>query len=144
VLILIALPVLLSFIFWRSELALESWVETRLDKDIDLLETMNAGKFSATHAGKYLQSLKSIFASEIVGDMLTYLQLSLELSARAKGDLLRREMGFPVPRDPELPSRLRELHWLESKIGRAGKLALAPLLGQSRRDIWEIQQLARD
>jgi hypothetical protein len=31
---------------------------------------------------------------------------------------------------------------LESQIGRAGKMALGPLLGQSRRDIWELQQLA--
>lgn len=144
VLILIALPVLLSFIFWRSELALENWVGTRLDKDIDLIEMMATGKFSATPAGKYLRSLRSTFASEVVGDMVCYLQLSVELSVRAKGDLVRREMGLPVSMDVELPSRLRELHWLESKIGRAGKLALAPLLGQSRRDIWELQQLARD
>ncbi len=74
--------------------------------------------------------------------MLSYLQLSLELSARAKGDLLRREMGFPVAPDPELPGHLKELRYLESQIGRAGKLALAPLLGQSRRDIWEMEQLA--
>jgi hypothetical protein len=64
--------------------------------------------------------------------MLCYVQLSLELSARAKGDLLRREMDFPVPSDPELPRQLRELTWLESWIGRAGKLALSPLIGQSR------------
>jgi hypothetical protein len=73
--------------------------------------------------------------------MLCYVQLSLELSARAKGDLLRREMGFPVTRDPDLPGQLRELAWLESRIGRAGKIALSPLIGQSRRDLWEIQQL---
>ena len=73
--------------------------------------------------------------------MLAYLHLSLELSARAKGDLLRREMGFPVPGDPELPGQLKELKFLESQIGRAGKMALGPLLAQSRRDIWELQQL---
>ncbi len=142
VVILVALPVLLSFIFWRSERALENWVGTRLDKDIDLLEMMTTGKFIASHAGKYLQSLKNTFDSEIVGDILCYLQLSLELSAHAKGDLLRREMGFPVTGDPELPSRLRELSWLEGRIGRAGKLALAPLLAQSRREIWEMRRMA--
>ena len=26
--------------------------------------------------------------------------------------------------------------------GRAGKMALGPLLGQSRRDVWELQQMA--
>jgi RsiW-degrading membrane proteinase PrsW (M82 family) len=141
VIVLVAMPVLLSLIFWRSEQALEKWVGTRLDKDIDLLDMMATGKFGASHAGKYLQSLKSTFSSEIVGDMLCYLQVSLELSACAKGDLLRREMGFPVNDDPELPPRLREINWLETRIGRAGKLALAPLLGHSRREIWEMQRV---
>ena len=40
------------------------------------------------------------------------------------------------------PGQLKELTFLESQIGRAGKMALGPLLGQSRRDIWELQQLA--
>ncbi len=142
VVILIALPVLLSFIFWRSEKALEKWLGTRLDKDIDLLQMMATATFSSSHAGKYLHSLRSTFDDEMVGDMLCYLQVSLELSARVKGDLLRREMGFPVAPDPELPARLREMNWLEARIGRAGKLALAPLLGQSRRDVWEMRQLA--
>jgi hypothetical protein len=41
-----------------------------------------------------------------------------------------------------LPSQLKELRFLETQIGRAGKMALGPLLGESRRDIWELQQLA--
>jgi RsiW-degrading membrane proteinase PrsW (M82 family) len=139
--ILIALPVLMSFIFWRSEKALEKWLEGRLDRDIGLLEMMSTGAFGASHAGKYLASLRTTFSSEAVADMLCYLQVALELSARAKGDLLRREMGFPVTPDPELFARLREMDWLEVRIGRAGKLALTPLLAQSRRDIWEMRQL---
>jgi hypothetical protein len=64
----------------------------------------------------------------------------LELSARAKGNLLRREMGFPIEPDPQLPAQFKELKFLESQIGRAGKMALAPWLGQSRRDIWEMRR----
>ncbi len=142
VVVLVTLPVLMSIIFWRSEKALEKWLGTKLDKDIDLLQTLTGGEFSSSRAGRYLKSLEGTFAPEILGDMLSYLQLSLELSARAKGDLLRREMGFPVAPDPELASHLKELHYLESQIGRAGQLALAPLLGRSRRDIWEMEQLA--
>ncbi len=140
--VLVTLPVVMSLIFWRSEKALERWLGAKLDKDIDLLQTLAGAGFSNSRAGRYLHSLEGTFAPEILGDMLSYLQLSLELSARAKGDLLRREMGFPVPGDPELPSQLKELRWLETQIGRAGKLALAPLLGQSRRDIWELEHLA--
>jgi protease PrsW len=140
--VLVTLPAIIALIFWRSEKALEKWLGTKLDKDIDLLQMMSTGTFTSTHAGRYLQSLETTFAPEILGDMICYVQLTLELSAQAKGDLLRREMGFPVTPDPELPGQLKELSWLESRIGRAGKLALAPLLGQSRRDIWEMQQLA--
>jgi protease PrsW len=142
VVILLTLPAAMAFIFWRSEAALEKWLGTKLDKDIDLLQMITSGTFSSSRAGAYLRSLESTFAPEVLGDMLCYVQLSLELSARAKGDLLRREMGFPVLSDPELPAQLRELTWLESRIGRAGKLALSPLIGQSRRDLWELQQLS--
>ncbi len=142
VVVLVTLPALIALIFWRSEKALEKWLGTKLDKDIDLLQMIATGTFSKSRAGAYLQSLESTFTPVILGDMLSYLHLSLELSARAKGDLLRREMGFPVAPDPELPAQLKELKFLESQIGRAGKLALGPLLGQSRRDIWELQQLA--
>jgi hypothetical protein len=53
-------------------------------------------------------------------------------------------MGFPIAKDPGLPGRLKELGYLEKQIGRAGKLALGPLLGSSRRDVWEIHQLEEE
>jgi RsiW-degrading membrane proteinase PrsW (M82 family) len=142
VVILVTLPVVIAFIFWRSEKVLEKWLGMKLDKDIDLLQMIATGKFGESHVGSYMRSLDNTFTPEILGDMLSYIHLSLELSARAKGDLLRREMGFPVTPDPDLPGQLKELKFLESQIGRAGKMALGPLLGQSRRDIWELQQLA--
>jgi RsiW-degrading membrane proteinase PrsW (M82 family) len=140
--LLIFLPVLLSVIFWRSEKALEQWVGVKLDKDIDLLQMIATGEFNASHAGTYLRSLESAFGPVILGDMLCYLHLALELSAQAKGDLLRREMEFPVEPDPEWPARLKELRYLEKQIGRAGKMALAPLLGSSYREVWDFQRLS--
>lgn len=142
VVVLVSLPAVTAFIFWRSEKVLEKWLGTKLDKDIDLLQMIATGTLSKSPVGKYMKSLENTFTPVILGDMLSYLHLSLELSARAKGDLLRREMGFPVTPDPELPGELKELKFLESQIGRAGKMALGPLLGQSRRDVWELQQMA--
>jgi RsiW-degrading membrane proteinase PrsW (M82 family) len=139
---LLILPVVLCFTFWRSEKTLESWLGTKLDKDIDLLGMIATDTFSASPAGSYLRSLEATFPREILGDMLCYVQLSAELSARSKGDLLRREMGFPVVADPALLGQLKELKFLESRIGRAGKLALTPLLGSSHLDVWELNQLA--
>ena len=36
---------------------------------------------------------------------------------------------------------MKKGRFTEEQMGRAGKMALGPLLGQSRRDIWELQQL---
>ncbi len=106
VVVLVTLPAVIAFIFWRSEKVLEKWLGTKLDKDIDLLQMIATGTFSESHVGSYMRSLENTFTPEILGDMLSYLHLSLELSARAKGDLLRREMGFPVTPDPELPAAI--------------------------------------
>ncbi|MBV9403921.1 MAG: PrsW family intramembrane metalloprotease [Acidobacteriaceae bacterium] len=141
-LFVLLLPVFLYFVFWRSEKALEKWMGVKLDKDVDILHMIATDTFSASPAGSYLRSLEHTFPPKILADMICYVQLSAELSARAKGDLLRREMGFPVVATPELRSQLTELAFLESRIGRAGKLALAPLLGASHLDIWELNQLA--
>ncbi|MGA7413521.1 MAG: PrsW family glutamic-type intramembrane protease [Bryobacteraceae bacterium] len=143
-LVLVALPAVLSLIIWQSEKALKEWLGTKLDKDIDLLNMIATGTFSSSHAGSYLKSLENTFAPVILGDMLCYLQMSLELSARAKGDMLRREMGFPLSPDPELPGQLKELAYLEGNMGRAGILALSPLLGTSHRDIWELKHLTAE
>lgn len=142
VVVLVSLPMAIAFIFWSSEKALEKWLGTKLDKDIEVLQMIGSGNYDQSPAGSYLKSLENAFTPAILGDMLAYLHLSLELSARAKGDLLRREMGFEVEPDPALAGQLRELRVLEALIGRAGKMALAPLLGNSRRDVWELQHLA--
>lgn len=140
--VFVSLPALIAFIFRRSEKALEKRFGTKLDKDIDLLQMIKTGTFSTSAVGTYLKSLENTFAPPVLGDMLSYLHLALELSVRARGDLLRREMGFPVEPDPELPARLKELRFREAQIGRTGKLAVATLLGQKRQDIWELQQFA--
>jgi hypothetical protein len=88
-------------------------------------------------------SLNDAFPPEVRGDMLTFLHLTLELSARAKGDLMRREVGLEVPPDPALESYFKELRYLERSIGPTGMLAVRPLLSQTPRDLWEICHLNR-
>jgi hypothetical protein len=141
--ILIGLPVLLSLIFLQSERSLQLWMGVKLDKDIELLHMIATGRLSETRSGTYLRSLKNAFPPEILGDMLCLLQLSLELSARAKGDLLKREAGFAVAPDPSLAAKFKELAYLEKNIGRAGMRAVTPLLSWSSRDLWEMHQLHR-
>lgn len=142
--ILIGLPIILSLIFLESEKSMQKWMGAKLDKDMELMQMIATGHLAETKAGRYLRSLTNTFPPELVGDMLCLLQISLELSAIAKGDLMRREAGFPSPPDPSLPDKFKEMAFLEKSIGRAGKLALNPLLPRSSRDLWEVYMLSRE
>ena len=64
--------------------------------------------------------------------------LHLELSIQAKGVLLARENGLDIAPSEDLKAKLEELEYLEKSIGRAGRMAMAPIFNLSSRDIWEV------
>jgi protease PrsW len=137
------LPVILGLVFYFSERSLRRWLGGKLDRDIDMLNMIARGEFQKTRSGTYLMSLNDAFPPEIRGDMLCLLQLTIELSVRAKSDLLFREVGLEVAPDPELENQFKELKYLEKSIGPTGMLAIRPLLSQTPRDLWEMHQLAQ-
>jgi hypothetical protein len=74
--------------------------------------------------------------------MLCCLRVHGELALRAKGVLLLRESGLgEPPLDEETRDKLAELRQLERAVGRAGMLALRPLMMTSGKDIWELRLL---
>jgi len=137
------LPLLFMVVFYFSERSLHRWLGGKLDQDIDLIAMIASGEFKQTPQGAYLMSLNDAFPPEVRGDMLTFLHLTLELSARVKGDLMRREVGLVVPPDPAWESHFKELRYLEKSIGPTGMLAIRPLLAQTPRDLWEMHHLGR-
>jgi len=139
--ILVVLPPLFFEVFQRSEKALEDWLSVGFDADTEVLEMILAGTLSESPVGAYLASLKERFRGEVVVDMLCYLRLHLELSLRAKGLLMMREAGFPVMLGAEDKASLDELDFLERSIGATGKLAMAPFLRTSSRDLWQIYMM---
>jgi RsiW-degrading membrane proteinase PrsW (M82 family) len=139
--VVLGLPLIFVVVFYFSEQSLHRWMAGKLDQDIEMIAMIAGGEFKNTPQGAYLMSLKDAFPPEVRGDMLTLLHLSIELSARAKGDLMRREAGLEVPPDPDLESRFKELRYLEKSIGPTGMLAVRPLLSQTPRDLWEMHQL---
>jgi protease PrsW len=140
----LTLPPLVFLIFQRSERALEQWLNVGFDADTEVLELILAGNVSGSPVGAYLQSLKEHFRGEVVVDMLCYLRLHLELSLRAKGLLMMREAGFPVVLDAADRAKLEELTFLERSIGATGKLAMAPFLRSTSRDLWEIYMMRNE
>jgi RsiW-degrading membrane proteinase PrsW (M82 family) len=136
--VLVVLPPLLYAVFRRSEVAVGEWLGRDFDRDAEMIELIDSGRFSESPVGRYLATLRARFEGPVVGDLLCYLRLHTELAMRAKGMLLMRETGFAVPVDDETRAKLQELHLLEQSIGRTGMLALRPLVRTSYRDLWEI------
>jgi protease PrsW len=137
------LPVILALVFYFSEKSLRAWLGGKLDQDIDMIGMIGSKEFQETRVGAYLTTLQEAFPPAVRGDMLSLLQLTSELSARAKSELMLREMGLEVEPDPELEGLLTELKYLEKSIGPTGMLAIRPLLSQTPRDLWELHRLGQ-
>jgi RsiW-degrading membrane proteinase PrsW (M82 family) len=137
----VALPSLILFVFWRSERATRRWLGTQMDIDAELLEIIQSGNISGSRIGHYVDTLKQQFTPEVLLDILCYLRLHVELAISAKGLLMMREAGFK----PSLPAgtqeKFRELRHLEKSIGKTGRLAIAPFLHTNSRDLWQIYML---
>lgn len=140
---LVSMPLLIAGVLLWSEASLRNWLGSKLDRDLELLEMIATGKLYSTPSGAYLQSLQDRFHPSVRGDMLCMLQLTIELSVRAKGDLLLREAGMEIAPDPEIDAQFQELAYLERSIGRTGLLAVAPLLSHTPRELWEMRRLAQ-
>jgi RsiW-degrading membrane proteinase PrsW (M82 family) len=142
-LMMLGLPPLLLAVFGRSERSLEGWLNVGFDADTELLELIDSGELSRSKVGLYLNSLKEKFRGEVVADMLCYLKLHVELSLRAKGLLMLRESGFNFEPDEETRAKFQELEYLEGSIGRTGKLAMAPFLHISDKELWQLHMIGK-
>lgn len=139
--VMIGFPTILLLTFARSEQATRQWLGEGMDADIELLQSIRSGMVSTSSIGRYLNSIRDRFPGEVVADMFCYLQLHTELAIGAKGTLLLRQEGINPKEDDDIRARLTELTFLERSIGKTGRLALAPFLKRSSRDLWQIYML---
>lgn len=141
--LLVVMPVGLYLVFEVSERATRDWLGTGLDSDAELLELILSGEIVSSRVGQYLESLRQRFPGRVVGDMLSLLQIHVELSMRAKGILIARQAGVALGIDEDVRANLREMKFLEKSIGDTGLLALMPLRRTSSRDLWQIYMLEK-
>ncbi|MCK9203687.1 MAG: PrsW family intramembrane metalloprotease [Bacteroidales bacterium] len=142
VIVLILIPVSIAFIFQVNEKSIRDWLEMEFDTEIGLLRMIKKGKFSETKAGSFLLSIKNHFPREVVFDMYCYINLYLELSMKAKSYIMLKENDLVMAPDPEIPAKLKELKALEKTMGRAGYLAIAPILRVNHKDLWKLSLLS--
>jgi len=140
-LIVIIIPVTISIIFQNNERSIRKWLEMEFDSEVKLLGMIKKGKFIETRSGAFLVSVKKHFPAEIVMDIYCFISLYLELSVKAKSLLMLKENDLPVITDPETPAKMKELESLRKNIGKAGFLAISPILRMSRKDLWKISLL---
>jgi protease PrsW len=138
----VGVPLVLGVVFYLSERSLRRWLGGKMDRDIEILNMIGSTRFQQSRVGAYLMSLQEAFPPELRGDMLSLLQLTIELSVRAKGALMLREAGLEVAPDPEVAGIFTELKYLQKSIGPTGMMAIRPLLSQTPRDLWEMHRLA--
>jgi RsiW-degrading membrane proteinase PrsW (M82 family) len=136
--LLAAMPPLLIFAFDRSEKATRSWLGAGMDADMELLDQIISGQIKKTPIGEYLNALKEKFPGPVVADMLCLLRIQAELSIGAKAILLMRERGIKPPPNPAAREQLEELRFLEKSLGTTGRLAIAPFIRTSSRDLWQL------
>lgn len=134
--VLVALPLLVVWVFARSERATREWIGAGMDLDVVLLDLVASEQFAVTRFGRYLVALRGRLPGAVVADMFCLLRLDLELSVQAKALLLARDAGIDVAPDEDLPASLAERDFLQHSIGKLGLLALKPLQVTSHRDQW--------
>lgn len=139
--LLIGLPLLVLWVFARSERATREWVGAGLDLDLELLALVVSEGFVLTPFGRYLRELRARMPGPVVADMFCLLRLEIELSVQARAMLLAREAGLEVPVDEDLAASLAERRYLHQSIGTLGLLALKPLQVTGYRDTWHHHML---
>ncbi len=141
ILFLVALPLTVLLVYRRSERSLRRWLEAGFGGDLELLQMLREGKFLSSNIGRYLQSLRDRLPGYVLADMLCALQLHVELSIKAKAVLLLQEQEIPLPDDPGVGEKFRELAALRRSIGPLGWRLLAPLLHATPRELWQLRML---
>ncbi len=139
-LILSLLPLAFFLVFVWANKHLRQWLEVEFSSEVDMLGMMRRGQFMDTKAGQYLASIREHFPPETMVDMYCFFSLYLELSIKAKRNMLLKESGFPPIMEKDIKDKLTEFRQLRRQIGKTGEMALMPLVRMDYRQLWELNQ----
>ncbi len=141
IIIVLVFPPVLVLIFLAHEKNLRKWLDLELNSEVELLKMIREGKYSHTKTGEYIMSLRHQFHPEVIFDMLCLIELYTDLSIKAKSVMMLKETGFEIEPDPATAAKLEELSALRKNIGKAGWLAISPILRMHPKDLWKLKQL---
>jgi RsiW-degrading membrane proteinase PrsW (M82 family) len=138
---IVVLPMVLLFVFDKSEHGVHNWLVHDYESHEHLLEDIRTGKFAHSEAGRLITDLAAKFPNAVVADIFAYLKLHTELVIRAEQLLLARERGDDMAIEPADREKFVTLKALERKIGKTAMLTIWPHLKFSHQELWELHQL---
>lgn len=137
---LLLAPLALFFIISRSERATQHWIKTDRDAHRVALEAIRSGRFIEGEQGKRLKAIAARFQGAVsAADVFAYLELKMELVLRNEEIMLAMQEGEDIPLDSTDREKVGRLEVMERRLGRGVLAAIAPALGFSRNDIWELE-----
>jgi RsiW-degrading membrane proteinase PrsW (M82 family) len=141
VLTLLLVPLSLFFILSRSERATHAWIKADHDAHKAMLEEIRGGHFAESEAGLALKAVSARFSGAIAADVLAYFEVKLELVLRGEEIMLAVQDGQDVSVGADERAKVERLESLEHRLGPVVLSAIAPKLGFSRNDLWELEHL---
>jgi RsiW-degrading membrane proteinase PrsW (M82 family) len=139
--VVLVLPLALVVLFRYNEKRLQDWLEIEFSSEVEILSMINKGQFLSSRTGKYLAALKSKFKPETIVDLYCFIRIYLDLSVKAKRNIMLKECGLQPIRESDTDQKLIELAQLKKQIGTTGELTLAPLIRMNYRDLWKLKSL---
>ena len=125
---------LLVWTYFYDVEMIHSWIDTGLDKQLDLLASIKTGRLDDTPTGKFLESVKDAFPPKDFFDIICYVQLHVELSVASRSRVMLRETGLEdnLPLSDEMKEQILsqyiEYKTLEKRLGNAARMTIAPIV----------------
>lgn len=136
---LLLIPVGLFFVLSRSEGATRAWIKADRDAHKQALESIRDGQFADTDQGRAFNAIAAHFDDATALDVRAYLELKMELVLRNEEIMLAVQDGDEAPIQAVDREKIERLESIEHRLGAGVLAAIAPTLGFSRNDAWELE-----
>ena len=134
-------PIALIGIFHFGTTEAERWLSAERDGHKEQLETLRAGGWPDSNAGRRIAALAKRLDAETVKRVRRYWELQAWLVLQAEEFMIAKAQGDPAVDKEQIRATSAELLGLRRAIGRSTFTAFNALLPFSRNDYWEVSEL---
>jgi protease PrsW len=138
---IVVAPITLIAIFFFGSGEAERWLTEENAEHRAQVETLRAGGWPDTAAGRRVASLADRLGPEGAKRVRRYWELQAWLVAEAEETMVEEAAGDADFNADEIRATIAELDGLKRALGRSSFTALKALLPFSRNDYWEVAEL---